>query len=102
MTSKCDEEKKNVEERENDIEHSIIEKTQNNNQREPVIDTHSENSVASIDVTDNLETEKASKSVSVAQCDIENLPKGWDRRIIIRKTGKSAGQIDIYFYRYDM
>lgn len=99
MTSKCDGEKKIVEERENDIEHSVVKKTQNNNQREPVIDTHSENSVTSKVVTDNLETEKTSKSVSVARCDIENLPKGWDRKIIIRKTGKSAGQIDIYFYR---
>lgn len=99
MTSKCNGEKKNVEERENDIEHSVSEKTQNINQREPVIEIHSENTANSEDASDEPETDNSSESVSVAGYDIENLPKGWDRRIIIRKTGKTAGQLDIYFYR---
>ncbi|KAF8770147.1 Methyl-CpG-binding domain protein 2 like protein [Argiope bruennichi] len=33
--------------------------------------------------------------------DNHNLPKGWMRKTVVRKTGKSAGQIDIYIYSPD-
>ncbi|CAL1299968.1 unnamed protein product [Larinioides sclopetarius] len=32
---------------------------------------------------------------------VPNLPDGWRRQVAIRKSGKSAGQIDIYFYSPD-
>lgn len=31
----------------------------------------------------------------------EGLPHGWSREVVIRKTGDSAGRVDIYYYRYD-
>lgn len=99
--SKHDEKNKNVEEREDVIDHSVVGKIQNINEREPVIKIHSENLAKSKDATDKTEIEKARNSVSVAGYGIENLPKGWDRKIIIRKTGKTAGQVDIYFFRQD-
>ncbi|CAL1285278.1 unnamed protein product [Larinioides sclopetarius] len=33
--------------------------------------------------------------------DSHNLPKGWVRKTVVRKSGKSAGQIDIYIYSPD-
>ncbi|GBM05256.1 hypothetical protein AVEN_181636-1 [Araneus ventricosus] len=32
---------------------------------------------------------------------VPNLPEGWRRQVVVRKSGKSAGQIDIYFYSPD-
>ncbi|KAF8790914.1 Methyl-CpG-binding domain protein 4 like protein [Argiope bruennichi] len=29
---------------------------------------------------------------------VPNFPDGWRRQVVVRKTGKTAGQIDIYFY----
>lgn len=31
--------------------------------------------------------------------DNHNLPKGWMRKAVTRKSGKSAGMIDVYIYR---
>lgn len=31
--------------------------------------------------------------------DNQNLPKGWVRQVVVRKSGKTAGQVDIYIYR---
>ena len=30
----------------------------------------------------------------------EGLPHGWSREVVIRKSGHSAGRVDIYYYRY--
>ena len=30
----------------------------------------------------------------------EGLPHGWSREVVIRKSGSSAGRVDIYYYRY--
>ncbi|GBL83859.1 hypothetical protein AVEN_100776-1 [Araneus ventricosus] len=48
--------------------------------------------------------EKAAKRKSLPTdgiVDSHNLPKGWVRKTVVRKSGKSAGQIDIYIYSPD-
>lgn len=32
--------------------------------------------------------------------DCSALPKGWQREEVLRKTGLSAGKVDVYYYRF--
>lgn len=39
-------------------------------------------------------------SIEKKRSDCAALPKGWQREEVIRKTGLSAGKVDVYYYRY--
>lgn len=39
------------------------------------------------------------KSGVVVDKEDHDLPKGWSRKDVVRKSGKTAGQIDVYIYR---
>lgn len=100
-SSKRTSRKRKVEEKENVIDRSIVEEVQNINERDPVAEVNSESSVKSKDTTDKPKPKKPRKSTTSAEDrgDGENLPKGWVRKVVVRKSGKTAGQVDVYIYR---
>lgn len=40
-------------------------------------------------------------SIEKKKSDCDALPKGWQREEVVRKTGLSAGKVDVYYYRYN-
>jgi methyl-CpG-binding domain protein 2 len=39
-------------------------------------------------------------SIEKKKYECSALPKGWQREEVIRKSGLSAGKVDVYYYRY--
>lgn len=100
-SSKRTSRKRKVEEKENVIDRSIVEEVQNINERDPVAEVKSESPVKSKGTSDKPKLKKPRKSATSSEDkeDSENLPKGWVRKVVVRKSGKTAGQVDIYIYR---
>lgn len=41
-----------------------------------------------------------SYTIERKRSDCSALPKGWQREEVTRKTGLSAGKVDVFYYRY--
>lgn len=96
--------KRKVEEKENVIDRSIMEEVQNINEGDSATDVKLESPVKKRAVPVKplkSKTPKKSKNKSVVGEDNLNTPKGWNRQEVIRKSGKSAGKIDVYYYSPD-
>lgn len=94
--------KRKVEEKENVIDRSIVEEVQSINESDSIKEkTSSEIPVKKKNEKSNAK--KARKSVPAAvDGDVnQNLPEGWVRKVVVRKSGKTAGQFDIYIYSPD-
>lgn len=90
--------KRKMDEKENQ---SIVEEVQNINEGESATETKPKRPTRN-----KTETPKANMSrKSIASDnnieDTEGMPKGWVRKVVFRKSGKTAGQFDVYIYRYE-
>ncbi|GFS58402.1 MBD domain-containing protein [Nephila pilipes] len=90
--------KRKIEEKENVLDQDSTE--------EPAANSTEPSQKKNVSATKQKKTKvvKATKQKFVLNDDMidnHNLPKGWLRKTVVRKTGKSAGQIDVYIYSPD-
>ena len=48
---------------------------------------------------EKVSTHKMNVTIERKRTDCTALPKGWQREEVMRKTGLSAGKVDVYYYR---
>ncbi|XP_054719968.1 methyl-CpG-binding protein 2-like [Uloborus diversus] len=104
--SKRNTQKRKVEEKKSVLDTSIVEDIENITEESQVNDENSGPAKKKKKTDSSIETEKGKrlkKDVSVVKDteDTSNLPKGWVKKCVVRKSGKTMGQIDIYVYSPD-
>lgn len=94
--------KRKVEEKENVIDRSIVEEVQNINEGDSTSADAKEPDESPPKKRNAARAKKQKSSPAAAledEEDNQNLPKGWVRKVVVRKSGKTAGQLDVYIYR---
>lgn len=82
-------------------DNSVIEHIENIKNKKSIIDLNSENP-AKINKTpymSKVEKGKKCSTITENRDEIVNLPDGWIKKVVVRKSGKSAGHSDIYYFR---
>ncbi|XP_035207676.1 methyl-CpG-binding protein 2-like, partial [Stegodyphus dumicola] len=97
--------KRKFEEKENVLDHSIVEEVENISEEAINNNSSDENATKKKNAADAEEATKAKKVAKAKKVlasdgaeDQHNLPKGWVRKTVVRKSGKTAGQVDVYIY----
>ena len=90
-----------IQEKESVRHYSVIEEIQNIKGKEPFVDFNSENTPKSNENIIKSKSMKGKKSSSASgnKEETENLPERWIKKVVVRKSGKTAGHVDTYIYR---
>ncbi|KFM63941.1 hypothetical protein X975_25495, partial [Stegodyphus mimosarum] len=97
--------KRKFEEKENVVDRSIVEEVENISEEAMDNNSSDGNPSKKKNAADAEEAPKAKKVAKAKKVlasdsveDQHNLPKGWVRKTVVRKSGKTAGQVDVYIY----